>query len=344
MDTLTHFALGACIGELFLGRQIGKKAMLIGAIANSIPDVDFIAALWMSPVSNLLAHRGFTHSFLFGIIIAIILAHLFERQQKGPGASLIQWVLFFLVQIFSHLFLDAFNAYGIGWFEPFSHYRISWNTIFVVDPFFSIWLGAASLALLILKRNDTNRFRWARSGILFSSLYLLYCLVNRSVMESRVKIVFAKEQIAYGRYFISPTPLNSWLWYIVAENDSGYQIGYSSLFDKNIQFGFQYFPRNDALIQELESHEEFQHLRRFSKGYYVIEKRKDTLVFNDLRFGQIGGWVNPRARFTFQYFLQDPGGNKLVLQRGRFQLWNREAIKSLLRRIKGIRVSEGSLQ
>ncbi len=344
MDTITHFALGACIGELFLGKQIGKKAMLIGAIANTIPDIDFIAVLWMNPASNLLAHRGFTHSFLFGIIIAIMLALLFERWQKRHRVSFRRWVLFFEVQIFSHLFLDAFNAYGIGWFEPFSHYRVSWNTIFVVDPFFSIWIGIALLALLILKRNDGNRIRWARSGILFSSLYLLYCLINKSVMESRVKTIFAKDHIAHGRYFMSPTPMNTWLWYIVAENDSGYQIGYSSLFDKNLQISFQYFPRNDALIRGLQSHEEFQHLRRFSKGYYVIEAWNDTLVFNDLRFGQIGGWQNPRAGFTFHYFLQNSGGNVLVLQRGRFQLWNRETMKSLIKRIKGNREHEDSLQ
>jgi len=27
-------------------------------------------------------------------------------------------------------------------------------------------------------------------------------------------------------------------------------------------------------------------LKTFSQGYYTVEKWKDTLVFNDLRFGQ----------------------------------------------------------
>lgn len=336
MDTITHFALGACIGEIFLGKQMGKKAMLIGAFANSIPDIDFIAGLWMSPASNLLAHRGFTHSFLFGILIAIFLALLIERWQKKHNVPFRRWLLFFEVEIFSHLFLDAFNAYGIGWFEPFSHYRVSWNTIFVVDPFFSVWLGIALMALLILRRNDANRSRWAGFGILLSSIYLLYCVANKAIMVSRLKMIFPLEHIAHDRYFISPTPMNNWLWYIVAESDSGYQIGYSSLFDKNIQVSFHYFPRNESLLSNLQNREDLQHLLRFSKGYYTIESWKDTLVFNDLRFGQIGGWQDPRARFTFQYFLLSPGSNKLVLQRGRLQLWNRRAMKSLIQRIKGI--------
>ena len=28
-------------------------------------------------------------------------------------------------------FIDAFNNYGVGWFEPFSHERISFNAIYV---------------------------------------------------------------------------------------------------------------------------------------------------------------------------------------------------------------------
>jgi inner membrane protein len=67
MDSLTHIALGACTGQLILGRQFGKRAMLLGAVAQSVPDVDFIAALWMSPSGNLLAHRGCIDNAFAGI-------------------------------------------------------------------------------------------------------------------------------------------------------------------------------------------------------------------------------------------------------------------------------------
>jgi inner membrane protein len=44
MDSLTHIVTGACIGELFLGKQLGKKAMLWGAITQSLPDIDFVTS------------------------------------------------------------------------------------------------------------------------------------------------------------------------------------------------------------------------------------------------------------------------------------------------------------
>ena len=45
MDSITHIALGACMGEAFLDRKLGKKAMLWGALAQSIPDITSIERL-----------------------------------------------------------------------------------------------------------------------------------------------------------------------------------------------------------------------------------------------------------------------------------------------------------
>ncbi|HEY0732729.1 MAG TPA: metal-dependent hydrolase, partial [Chitinophagaceae bacterium] len=66
------------------------------------------------------------------------------------------------------------------------------------------------------------------------------------------------------------------------------------------------------------------------------EQWNDTLVFNDLRFGQIVGWHDPRERFAFHYYLgHDEEDNRLVVQRGRFARWNEESLSSLIRKIKG---------
>jgi len=78
-----------------------------------------------------------------------------------------------------------------------------------------------------------------------------------------------------------------------------------------------------------------QDLIRFSQGFYTIENWGDTLVFNDLRFGQIIGWHDPKERFVFHYFLQLPDANTLVIQRGRFAKWNWETTRSLIRRMRG---------
>lgn len=336
MDSLTHIALGACIGELCAGKSLGKKALLIGAVAQSIPDIDFIASFWNSPASDLLAHRGFTHSFLFIVITAYPLALIAARWQWLPRMSVRKWTGFLLIELFVHLFLDAFNAYGTAWFEPFSHYRVSFHTLFVADPLFSISIGIGALLLTFFPLTHSARKNWARIAILISTIYLTYALINKRLIATSVEDSLAHQQINYKRYFTTPTPGNVWLWNVVAEGDDGFYIGYRSVFDKAEFIPFQFFNKNDNLLDAIDNHEDIQHLKRFSEGYYVISTYDGKLVFNDLRFGQMLGWENPTAPFVFYYYLQHPSDNELLIQRGRFARWNYESAMSFIKRIWGL--------
>ena len=68
------------------------------------------------------------------------------------------------------------------------------------------------------------------------------------MIDQDVKYILKKQNIQYTRYFTTPTALQNWLWYVVAGNDSGYHIGYRSVFDSKKQIDFEYFPRNDFLL------------------------------------------------------------------------------------------------
>ena len=95
MDSLTHIALGACMGEAFAGNKVGKKAMLWGALAQSIPDIDFIAAFWQDTATNLLTHRGFTHSILFSVAATLLLTYFAEKWHRPHNISFARWTFFF---------------------------------------------------------------------------------------------------------------------------------------------------------------------------------------------------------------------------------------------------------
>ncbi len=335
MDSITHIALGACMGEAFAGKKLGKKAMLWGALAQSLPDIDFTASFWMNTSSDLLAHRGFTHSFLFCAMVTPLLALITDRLHRPHNIRFGKWLLFFGSVIFIHIFIDAFNNYGTGWFEPFSHQRISFNAIYVADPFFSIWAGIALFWLVVLNRRNPKRKFWWRFGLVIPFLYLGYCTFNKIKIDRDVKNIIAAQHIPHERYFTTPAPLQNWLWFVVSGNDSGYYVGFRSLFDSRQKIDFQFFPRNDSLLQPVSAHEDVQQLIRFSQQYYTVEKWHDTLVFNDLRFGQMIGWQYPREKFVFHYFLQYQEGNKYVVQRGRFANWNWHVAKALANRIAG---------
>ena len=390
MDSITHIVLGATVGEALAGRRLGKKALLLGAIANSLPDIDFVASFWLDTAHDVEAHRGITHSFLFVAVVGALMAAISSMFGRKGNMSFGRWYFFYGLLLFLHVFIDAFNAYGTGWFEPFSHYRVSFNTLFVADPFFTAWLLISTLMLLILRRGHRARAFWVGFGLILSGCYLYYALLNKYKIDKIAKHEIARHGIRHIRYFTTPTPMNTWLWYIVAEDTAGFHTGYVSLFDTKALDSFNLFRRNDSLLRPLLKQEDVQALLRFSDGYYTVEEWKagrplkdtlasgaivlkkdttekanlregrlnterdtlqmpdsvkaletgqkpvkDTLVFNVLRFEQMKGWEDGRNHFVFHYFLERPGDNMVILQRGRFAGWTRETVDAFVRRIRG---------
>ena len=75
MDSLTQIVLGAACGEAALGKKIGNKALLFGAIGGTIPDLDVFVGGWLyqNEIDAMAFHRGFNalHSFCRFSILCI---------------------------------------------------------------------------------------------------------------------------------------------------------------------------------------------------------------------------------------------------------------------------------
>src|SRR3954451_7082396 len=255
MDSITHLALGACIGEAVLHKRVGRRALVAGAIAQSLPDIDAVASLWLSVPEDLVAHRGITHSFLFGIVAAILLAAVTKRMFPSKALKWSTLFFFFCFQICLHDVLDTCNAYGTALLEPFSHQRFYFHVLYVADPLFSISLVVAFIALAFFKqKNRQQRMRWVWIGLLPSCLYLAISIFNKMTVKQQVVRSLQAEHIPYKTAIITPTPFNTLLWYIVAATDSGYAIGYRSVFDKDsLPVPFTYYPKNEALFQQVDT-------------------------------------------------------------------------------------------
>ncbi|MBK8702082.1 MAG: metal-dependent hydrolase [Saprospiraceae bacterium] len=79
MDSLTQIVLGAAVGEVCLGKRLGNRAMLWGGIAGTIPDLDVISNLWLTPLQGLVVHRGISHSLFFAVLFSFLIAWLVKR-------------------------------------------------------------------------------------------------------------------------------------------------------------------------------------------------------------------------------------------------------------------------
>jgi len=111
MDSLTQIVLGAAVGEAVLGKKIGNRAMLWGAIGGTVPDLDIIANFFVDDLQALIIHRGFSHSLLFGVLMPILLAWLVKRLYDSQWYKA-QWYKYFVG--FASLMTLSVFAFGIN--------------------------------------------------------------------------------------------------------------------------------------------------------------------------------------------------------------------------------------
>ena len=72
MDSITQIVLGAAVGEILLGRQLGNKALLLGAIGGTIPDLDVVYTFFNDdPIRQLEVHRAYSHSMFTHLLLAL---------------------------------------------------------------------------------------------------------------------------------------------------------------------------------------------------------------------------------------------------------------------------------
>lgn len=275
MDTLTHCAIGAAIGEVALGRKLGNRAMLWGALLGNLPDIDVVLSPFTDSVHLLTYHRGLTHSLLVTLAAAPLLGWLLARRYRKEGVGWQRSTLLCLLALLSHLLLDACTTYGTPLLLPFSPHRFAFNNIFILDPFYTTPLLVCTLAALGIRRASPWRRQLAWLGLTLSTLYLAASFGGKYEAQRVFTRALAEQQIAAERFVTAPTPLNTVLWYCVAENRDGCYLGYYSLLDRDPRIVFSFVPRRDELLGEAVSDETFQRLVRFSDGYYSVRRRSE---------------------------------------------------------------------
>ena len=337
MDSITHLALGVCTGELLLGKRIGKKALIWGALSQSLPDIDVAGALFYPADKALLIHRGITHSFFFAVIFGIILALIFKKTHPKTAVPAALLILFFCFGLMLHDMLDVCNAYGTGLLEPFSHQRFSANLLYVADPFFTISLLIAATVLVIPKTRNHNRASIALTAIFISIAYLGFSVYNKLYTNKQVRIAFMNKDVPEGKYFTTPAPFNTMLWYIVIRSGNGFYTGYFSIWDDPLKpLTFEKDRQNNWLPQQAGVDTAVRNnLLIFAEENYTMSSSGNSAVINVLRFGQVQGWDHHNAPFTFSYPLTNNKNHYLVLQQRRLAGWDKLSFKRYLRRIAG---------
>lgn len=296
MDSLTQIVLGAAVGELALGKKVGNKAMLYGAIAGTIPDLDVLSSHFTDTTRALELHRGFTHSVVFSVVFAPVFAWLVTRYETYKDFKGWSWLFFWA--FFTHPILDAHTTWGTQLFWPFD-LRLAFKTIFVIDPLYTLPFLTFLILALVKKRTNPKRQFYNNLGLIISSSYLALTFLLKFIATSQFEAALEEQQIKYSQLDTRPAPLNTILWSANVDTKDAYLLADYSFFDTQ-PIQFRSYPKDHHLLGQLAQNERIQRMIHISKGWYIITQENDTLYFNDLRFGMLGMDSNAK-NFVFKY-------------------------------------------
>lgn len=305
MDSLTQLVLGAACGEIVLGRKIGNKALLFGAIGGTIPDLDVILGkvFYANSIDQLAFHRGVMHSILFavlgGVLIGYSVFYIYNSGKRKHTTTAKDWIWLFFLSIFTHPILDSFTPYGTQLFLPFSNYRVAFNNISVADPFYTLPFLGCLIAILFFARRNPKRLFWLKAGVYISSVYMVVTLLNKLYIDTVFRDAFERANVTYSRFSTQPTILNNFLWYGIAETETDYKVAFYSIFDtKDPAENVFILDKNHGLIN-LEHHD-IKTLMWFSNGYFNVEKMDSvTWRYNDLRYPLLNQEDKNSSVFSF---------------------------------------------
>lgn len=335
MDSLTQIVLGASVGEVVLGKKVGNKAILWGAIAGTLPDLDVLLRYFTDEISSTQMHRGFSHSIVFAVLIAPLLGWIAKKIHfKLKEVSFKDWTKLFFWTTVTHPLLDAHTTWGTQFFWPFN-YRLAYQNIFVVDPLYTLPFLMFLIIVMTLKKDNPKRSKFNTIGLSVSSTYLLLTLIFKWISFQEFKEGLENQEIEYVEIDTKPSPLNSILWSSLIETDKGYRTAYYSLFDKQEITYSKEFLKNHHLLEPYLEQKVIKQLIDISAGWYRIEEKNGKLLFWDLRFGQMGMDVN-NASFLWYYELNiEENGNMSAIKR-QPEIKNFKLVfKELFNRIKG---------
>ncbi|NYT79194.1 metal-dependent hydrolase [Alcaligenaceae bacterium] len=283
MDSITQAVLGAGIQGAMLGRFQGRKALLVGAVLATLPDLDVLIR-YADPVSGMIHHRGFSHSLIVLTALAALLTLLWRRWRPSPHYSAGWLFLTLWLVLATHPLLDAFTSYGTQLWWPLRPIPTSWSSIFIIDPLFTVPLLIIVLAAAIMG-NRPGLWRAMRWALAWCCIYLALSVFGKLLIEHRVRQVLRQDGTQIQAMFSTPEPFNIFLWRVVARTtDDHYVETIASLFDRKPPEHLRQ-PFNTDLVSTFSGSPQLTGLQWFTGNWLRYDAIGNKLVVTDLRMG-----------------------------------------------------------
>jgi len=282
MDSVTQIALGTAVSVAVMRNRVPVwQAALWGAFAGTAPDLDVVVDFG-DGIANMVRHRAETHAIAFLTLGAPVFA---------AGAALLgrrrdlfkHWLLAFWLVFMTHILIDYLTVYGTQLLLPFSDYPFGRGSIFIIDPLYTLPLLGGLIACLVSR--SPKRWRWNAIGIGFSSLYLVWGLVVQQHVTQIARDSLPTGVDSDAPLLVTPAPLNSVLWRLIAVTPQHYHEGWYSLLDPKPVVQWRTYDRGEKLIAQHAEHPGVKEISRFSHGFFKMHENNGNVFITDLRMG-----------------------------------------------------------
>lgn len=238
MDNIAHTLVGVALGETGLKRRsgLGMAALAIGA---NLPDLDVLAIPFGA---NLTFRRGWTHGPLAWAVLPVALAAALlawdrmqsRRGRRPPDRAPVRagpLLILALVGMLSHPFLDWLNSYGIRLLMPFNERWFYGDSIFIVDPW--IWLVLGAGVWLARRRarggaggHEPSADPHAAGALVLVAAYIVAMMGGTAAARRMVHDhMMQAEGIAPTRMMAGPVPLVPWRRELILDLGDRYRHG-----------------------------------------------------------------------------------------------------------------------
>jgi inner membrane protein len=155
-SVFTHAVAAVALGRAYAKAKLPVRFWILSAGCAMAPDMDVMGRRLGIEYSDMLGHRGLSHSLLFAAILSGIIVLLAFRKPL-TGISRRKLFLLFFLATASHGVLDAMvdGTLGVAFFAPFDAGRffLPWRPI-VSSPIGWSFFSAAGVTTIM------NEFAW----------------------------------------------------------------------------------------------------------------------------------------------------------------------------------------
>jgi len=291
MDSVTQFLLGASVSGAVIGPKLGVRALFIGGIVATLPDLDAFVPMG-NAIDTMTHHRGATHSVLMQTLAAPVIAFAVSRFVADTRAHFKLFLLTVWLCLITHSLLDSLTTYGtqILWplqFGPPAAYA----SVFIIDPFYSLLLLAGLVTFLIWRRRPARALRSNRLLLAAATAYLGLGMIGHGVVMARAK---ADPAFAGLSLQVQPTPFNIVAWQVLGIGENRYVAGLTNLTTACPISAVTSHPRLAKPPEGLRRTPSVERLEWFTDGFYSYQERAGTITITDLRMG-----YHPNFVFSF---------------------------------------------